>query len=75
MIYGLLGGIIAWLLVDLLLIWLQEPVGRVAALYHSDYQLLGIGLYDSFNLLIISIGLGLVGAWLAVTRHFFSTKI
>lgn len=69
MIYGLLGGILAWQLVDLLLIWIKGPASQLTALYHSQFQLLGIGLDDTFYLLIISLLLGLIGAWLAVARH------
>jgi len=75
MIYGLLGGILAWQLVDLLLIWIKEPTNQLTALYHSPFQLVGIGLNDTFYLLIISLFLGLSGAWLAVTRHLRSTKL
>ncbi len=69
MIYGLLGGIIAWQLVDLLLLWLREPSTTLAGLYRSQFQLIGIGMANTFLLLFSSIALGLVGAWLAVNRH------
>jgi cell division transport system permease protein len=75
MIYGLLGGIIAWLLVDILLLWLGAPVSRLAALYHSQFNLAGISLFDTFLLLISSIALGLGGSWLAVTRFLRSSRI
>jgi cell division transport system permease protein len=73
-IYGLLGAILAWQLVDLLLLWIKEPTHHVATLYHSQFQLLGISLSDTFMLLISSIMLGLVGAWFAVSRHLRATK-
>jgi cell division transport system permease protein len=67
-IYGLLGGIMAWLLVDCLLLWLNSPVNQLASLYHSSFHLLGISILDTFLLLISSIALSLLGSWLAVTR-------
>lgn len=75
MIYGLLGGIIAWQLVDLLLLWLRQPVGHLAALYHSQFALSEIGLLDTFLLLICSIILGLAGSWLAVTRFLRTSRL
>jgi cell division transport system permease protein len=71
-IYGLMGGIIAWQLVDIFLLILKSPVSRLATLYDTSYQLIGIGLNDTLLLLGISIFLGLTGAWLAVTRHLRS---
>ena len=68
-IYGLLGGIIAWQLVDIFLLILREPVYRLTELYNSQFQLIGVGMKDTLILLGTSIALGLAGAWLAVTRH------
>jgi cell division transport system permease protein len=69
MIYGLLGGIIAWQLVDLLLMWLQTPSTQLAELYHSQFKLADINVRDTLSLLAGSLLLGLIGAWVAVTRH------
>ncbi|MDH5359288.1 MAG: permease-like cell division protein FtsX [Gammaproteobacteria bacterium] len=67
--YGLFGGLLALLLVDIGIWLLQEPVTRLTGLYGSSYHL---GLLD-FGLAttILSAGmlLGLVGAWIAVGRH------
>lgn len=68
-IYGLLGGIIAWQLVDFFIIILKSPFYRLTSLYNSQFQLISIGLTDTSILLLISITLGLAAAWLAVTRH------
>jgi cell division transport system permease protein len=74
-VYGLLGGIVAWQLVDLLLWWLKAPVAHVAELYHSQFHLLNITLSDTFILLFSSITLGLAGSWLAVTRFLKSPSV
>lgn len=68
-LYGLLGGIIAWQLVDILLIILKEPLYHVATLYQSSFQLKGIGLSNTLILLGSSMLLGLLASWLAVTRY------
>lgn len=67
--YGLLGGIFAWLIVSCLLLWLNTPVERLATLYSSNFQLLGLGFIHGLLLLFLSALLGLCGAWLAVNRH------
>lgn len=67
--YGLSGGLLAWLLTTLSLYMLAAPVEKLALLYHSDFQLSGLDSGDTFNLIMISCGLGLLGSWLAVGRH------
>ncbi len=67
--YGLGGGLIAWLLVEASLVWLSGPVAELAGLYNSKFTLLGLGVHVSALLFIVSAGLGLAGAWLAVNRH------
>jgi cell division transport system permease protein len=74
-IYGLLGGIIAWQLVDLLLLWLRGPVTSLAVLYHSQFHLLEISFFNTFSLLFSSLALGLLGSWLAVTRFLKSPAL
>jgi cell division transport system permease protein len=67
--YGLLGGIIAWQLVDTLLIVIASPVQQLAKLYHSPLGLTGLSFTESLLLLAGSMLLGLIGSWVAVTRH------
>ncbi|EIJ42270.1 cell division protein [Beggiatoa alba B18LD] len=67
--YGLAGGIIAWLLVTVAFVFLQSPVNSLIALYHSEFQLITLDILTTLKLLLISILLGLMGAWLAVGRH------
>lgn len=75
MIYGLLGGIIAWQLVDLMLVWLGQPVSHLANLYHSQFSLAGISFADTLLLLVSSIALGLLGSWLTVTRFLRTSRV
>lgn len=67
--FGLFGGLLAWLLVNVLLVNLDEPVKQLAELYGSDFSL---GLVDTkTTLLLLVLGplFGLLGAWLATGRH------
>lgn len=67
--YGLGGGILAWLLLNISLYWLEGPVKSLASAYASDFSLIGLSLSNSILLLVSSIILGWLGAWLAVGRH------
>lgn len=67
--YGLGGGVVAWLLLQLSLWWLSGPVERLAALYQSRFTLTGLGIDGAFALIIMAMLLGWLGAWVAVRRH------
>lgn len=68
-LYGLLAGLLAWLLLIAGLAWLNGTVREVAELYQSDFELSGMPVADGLMLVAGSMLLGLVGAWLAVGRH------
>ncbi len=72
--YGLLGGIIAWLLVEFFLLLLKNPAHRLAELYSSDFHLAGMGLTTIVILLVMSMSLGLMGSWIAVTKYLQQQK-
>jgi len=68
-IYGLLGGLCAYLVVALGL-WLLGPfVARLAQSYGSSFSLHGPAPRDLGLLLGVGAFLGWVGAWLAAGRH------
>lgn len=67
--YGFLGGLIAWFLVSLALLFIQGPVSRLAALYQADFVLVGLGPGALAILLGGSLALGLAGSWISVSRH------
>jgi cell division transport system permease protein len=67
--YGLLGALLAWLLVIVGFWLLADPVARLAGLYHSDFALETLPLLTLGVLLACGILLGLLGSWLAVGRH------
>jgi cell division transport system permease protein len=67
--YGLLGALLAGLLVQLALFLLNGPVSRLAASYGSNFRLSALGLPEFAALLALGIVLGLAGAWLAASRH------
>jgi len=67
--YGLGGGVVAWILLQLSLWWLSGPIEQLAGLYRSDFALVGPGLDGVLALIIVAMLLGWLGAWVAVKRH------
>ncbi|MCG8670443.1 MAG: permease-like cell division protein FtsX [Pseudomonadales bacterium] len=67
--YGLGGGIIALLVIQSVLFWVDSPVAKLADLYSSAFNLRGLGFGPTLALLLGSGGLGWLGAWWAVRQH------
>jgi len=67
--YGLTGGLLALLLVWYGLYALAGPVSRLAGLYESAFDVLSLSAGESFLIIGSGVGLGLVGSWIAATRH------
>ncbi|MGA7748794.1 MAG: permease-like cell division protein FtsX [Gallionella sp.] len=66
---GLLGGIMAWLIITLSLLLLNYELKALTQLYASQFILHPLSLGDSISLLLFSMYLGWLGAWLSVARH------
>lgn len=67
--YGVMGAVLAWLLVETGLWLLDTPVRQLADLYQSSFQLQTLPVLLLFVLLAGGILLGLLGSWIAVGRH------
>lgn len=67
--FGLFGGLLAWGLVNLLLLSLNGPVQELAALYSSDFSLGLVDIRTTLLLLLLGPLLGLIGAWFATGRR------
>jgi len=67
--YGLLGGVLAWLLLELSRLWMGDTVSGLASLYSSGFHLSGPGISGTLQILGAGMVLGWLGAWLAVSRH------
>jgi cell division transport system permease protein len=66
---GLFGGIMAWFIIALSLLLLNHQLNALTQLYASQFILHPLSLGDSLTLLLFSMYLGWVGAWLSVARH------
>lgn len=67
-VQGLLGGVIAWIMVSASVQMLARQADHLATLYASSFHLLGLGLFDTLALLAAAAILGWLGAYLAVSR-------
>ena len=67
--YGLLGGIISWLIVEIGYLAIAGPLERLTMLYQSDMNLITFSIHDFIILITSSTLLGLAGSWIAVARH------
>ncbi len=67
--YGLFGGLLSWIIVELSAIVLAGPFKRMNLLYQADFSLMTFTLMDFIVLVLGSTLLGLAGSWLAVARH------
>ena len=66
---GLFGGIAAWLIITISLMLLNYNLVALSQLYASQFVLHPLSLGDSLILLMFSMYLGWLGAWLSVARH------
>jgi len=67
--YGLFGGIISWLIVEIGYLAISGPLNRLNLLYQADLRFITFSLHDFIILLTSSTLLGLAGSWIAVARH------
>ena len=67
--YGIIGGTLASIITAVSLLLMENPIHKLALLYHSNFQLQGLGFAKTLLLILISCALGLIGSWIAVSRH------
>ena len=67
--YGLGGAVTAWVITLIAIAALRDPIGRLAGLYGSSFQLGALGPEASAILLGAGIALGWLGSYIAATRH------
>lgn len=67
--YGLGGSVTAWIITIGVTGVLREPIGRIAGLYGSAFELGGLDLRATLILLGSGIVLGWLGSYVAASRH------
>ncbi len=72
--YGIGGGLLALVIVGIGFLWVSATVERLAGLYESNFQLHGLGVFGSMQLVLLAGLTGLAGAWVAVVRHLYQIQ-
>ncbi|WP_299585203.1 permease-like cell division protein FtsX [uncultured Microbulbifer sp.] len=67
--YGAFGGLLAWCLLLGAVLLLSGPISSLSSSYGSSYTLAGPGISYFTGLIGGAALLGLLGAWLAASRH------
>lgn len=67
--YGLMGGVVAFLIVTFVIWWMQSAIGEISGLYMADFHIKGLTLNEFGALMLIASGLGFSGAFWSVHRH------
>lgn len=67
--YGLFGGIISWLIVELGYLAISGPLERLNLLYQAELDIVTFSFQDFIILITSSTLLGLTGSWIAVAKH------
>lgn len=67
--FGILGGLLAFLVSEALLWWLRGAISTITSLYQSDFQLHAMSLPEFLSILLIAVLLGVIGSYLSVRRH------
>ena len=67
--YGVFGGLLAYLIVEAMLWWLQSAIVSVTSLYGSEFTLMALSLNEFLSLMLLAMMLGLSGSYLSVRRH------
>ena len=67
--FGVFGGLLAYLIVETMLLWLQSAIVSVTELYGSEFRLMSLSVTEFFSLMLMAVLLGLTGSYLSVRRH------
>jgi len=67
--YGLFGGFLSWLIVEIATLLISGPVNRLSIFYQTDLKIINFSFQDFLILICSSTLLGLAGSWVAVARH------
>jgi cell division transport system permease protein len=67
--YGLLGGIMAWITVFIILLWVDYSMQDFMEKYQVNFNLTSMDFSTLIFMLLVSVSLGITGSLLSVQRH------
>lgn len=72
--YGLIGGLIAWICVTIILIWMEGALLHLADQLGTQIVLVGLDFSEFLILIALSSLLGWIGAYASVMRHVYEIE-
>lgn len=73
--YGLMGGLLAVLLLGLTMLYLGGPLGLLLETYGTVFSLRGLGVGNTLWVLFCGSFLGWLGAWVSVQRYLRRLRV
>jgi cell division transport system permease protein len=73
--YGLMGGLLAVVLLALVILYLGRPLGLLLETYGTVFSLHGLGGYNTLWVLLGGSFLGWLGAWISVQRYLRQLRV
>jgi cell division transport system permease protein len=67
--YGLMGGLVAFIVLAFVVWWMQSALVDISGLYMSDFEIQGLTFNEFLALMFLASGLGFSGAFWSVHRH------
>jgi len=73
-LYGVFGGLIAWIMLSIAISWLRPPALALARTYDNLLIIEGISFFAGCCIVACCALLAYIGTWLAVTRHLMTSE-
>jgi cell division transport system permease protein len=73
--YGLMGGALALVLLAMTMFYLGRPLGLLLETYGTAFNTRGLGISNTFWVLVIAAFFGWLGAWISVQRYLRKLKV
>ncbi|QSX29948.1 permease-like cell division protein FtsX [Shewanella cyperi] len=67
--YGIIGGLLAWLIINLLVWYLDGALAELLGLYGSSMQMQSLSVKELLQLVLLAAFLGWLGSYLSVRQH------
>ncbi|WP_144211535.1 permease-like cell division protein FtsX [Shewanella donghaensis] len=72
--YGVIGGVLAWVIINLLVWYLDSALGELLGLYGSQLQIQSLSFAELIKLVLLASFLGWLGSYLSVRQHLRSIE-
>lgn len=73
--YGILGALLALIILSVSVLYLQQPLENLLDAYGNRFELQGLGSLEAAAVLLGGGVLGLVGAWVSVQRYLRQLRV